>query len=154
MSNQETITWQSGITGAPLPPLVDPRDMAGAARLFVEQYQKLGPIFRLPRPGKPLTILAGPEANTFMARYEEEFFTTRLPWEDFDSSLATVGSTTTSQSGDGEVNRQRRARSSRGYSRAQVINQLPRMIEITHEFTHTCLPGRILPVFPTTHPVV
>ena len=154
MSNQETITWQSGITDAPLPSLVDPRDMAGAARLFVEQYRKLGPIFRLPQPGKPLTILAGPEANTFMARYEDEFFITRLPWEDFDSSLATLGSIGTSKAGDGEDNRQRRARSSRGYSRAQVIYQLPRMIEITHEFTQAWLPGSSVAVLPSMQRVV
>src|SRR5260370_36568236 len=128
--------------------------MAGAARLFVEQSRKLVPISRLLRPGKRLTVLAGPEANAFMARYEEEFLTTRLPWEDFDSSLATVGSTRTSQSGDGEVNRQRRARSSRGYSRAQVINQLPRMIEITHEFTQTWLPGSSVAVLPSMQRLV
>src|SRR5258708_34850448 len=101
--------------------------MGGAARFFVDQSQKLVPIFRLPRPGKPLTVLAGPETNTLIARYENEFFPTRLPWEDFDSSLATLGSIGTSKAGDGEVNHQRRARSSRGHSPAQENNQLPRM---------------------------
>ena len=70
MSKQETIVWKSGVTDAPLPPVVDPHDMMDASRLFVEQYYKLGPIFRLPHPGKPLTVLVGPDANVFMVRYE------------------------------------------------------------------------------------
>lgn len=79
MSNQETIIWKSGVTDAPLPPMVDPRDMTNISRLFVAQYRKLGPIFRLPRPGKPLTVLVGPDANVFMARYEDEFLPRAFP---------------------------------------------------------------------------
>ena len=75
MSNQETIAWRSDITDAPLPPLVDPRDMAGAARLFVEQYRKLGPIFRLPQPGKPLTEYApGKEAKVPLGEVRYLYF--------------------------------------------------------------------------------
>ena len=133
MSNQETLTWQPGTTEeTPLPPLVDPRDLTRQDNLFLQQYRKLGPVFRLPRPGKPLTVLAGPEANVFMARHEDEFFTTREQWEDFDVVLGT-GSIATAR--DGQANRQRRAQSSKSYSRARVLDQLPRMIEITHEFS-------------------
>lgn len=150
MHNQETVPWQSGVTDAPLPPMVDPRDMGNASRLFVEQYQKLGPIFRLPRPGKPLTVLAGPDANTFVARYEDEFFTTRKPWEDFDMFMENGGM---GNARNEEDNRQRRTRSSRSYSRARVLDQLPRMIEITHEFTHWQA-GESIAVLPSMQRIV
>ena len=88
MSIQETLTWQPGTTEeTPLPPLVDPRDLAGRDHLFLRQYRKLGPVFRIPRSNKPLTVLAGPEANVFVTRYEDEFFSTREQWEDFDAVL-------------------------------------------------------------------
>jgi cytochrome P450 len=154
MHNTRTVEWQSGITDAPLPPLVDPRALGETSRVFVECYRQLGPIFRLPRPAKPLTVLAGPEANTFLARYEDEFFTTREFWQDFDTSMGIGGTGGMSQARDGAANRQRRARSSRSYSRARVLDQLPRMIEITHEYTRTWQPGQSITVLPAMQRVV
>src|SRR5438270_11414382 len=67
MSNQETLTWQPGTTEeTPLPPLVDPRALTGQDNLFLQPYRKLAPGFRLPRPRKPPTVLAAPEANPVM----------------------------------------------------------------------------------------
>ena len=83
-----------------------------------------------------LTVLAGPEINVFMARYEDEFFSTREQWEDFDAVLGSKMAETR----DGQANRQRRAQSSKSYSRARVLDQLPQMIEITREFSQN---GRI-----------
>jgi cytochrome P450 len=128
MSNQETMLWQSGISDAPLPPLVNPQQMGQTERLFVACYRTFGPIFRMPRPGKPLTVLAGPEANAFTARYGDEFFSTREHWEDFD---AAIGAKRMSQARDGDANRQRRARSARSYSRGRILDQIPRMVDIT-----------------------
>jgi cytochrome P450 len=151
MSNQETLTWQPGTTEeTPLPPLVDPRDLTGQDNHILQQYRKLGPVFRLPRPGKPLTVLAGPEANVFMARHEDEFFTTREQWEDFDTVLGTGGIATAR---DGQANRQRRAHSSKSYSRARVLDQLPRMIEITREFSRW-QPGESIAVRPGMQRVI
>ena len=88
MSIQETLAWQPGTTEeTPLPPLVDPHDLAGGEDPFLRHYQKLGPVFRVPRHNKMLTVLAGREINVFMARYEDEFFSTREQWEDFDAVL-------------------------------------------------------------------
>lgn len=166
MSKQETPLWESGVTDAPLPPMVDPRDMMNASRLFVEQYRKLGPIFRLPGRGKPLTVLVGPEANVFMARYEDEFFTTRLPWEDFDSSMTAIGNARPPEhekeqregiqehQGDGQANRERRARISRSYSRARVLDQLPRMVELTLEHTQDWQPGQSISVLSAMQRIV
>ena len=79
MNKPETLTWQSGASDdTPPPPMVDRRDLVERDQLFLKQYRKLGSVFRIPRPDKPpLTVLVGPEANVFVARYENEFFTTR-----------------------------------------------------------------------------
>src|SRR5258706_5472325 len=132
MSIQETLAWQPGTTEeTPLPPLVDPSDLKGADALFLRHYQKLGPVFRVPRHNKTLTVLAGPEINIFMARYEDEFFSTREQWEDFDAVLGSK----MAAARDGQANRQRRAQSSKSYSRARVLDQLPQMTGITREFS-------------------
>jgi cytochrome P450 len=133
MKAQETVSWESGASdSAPLPPMVDPRDLHDRDQLFLEQYRKLGPVFRIPRPDKPpLTVLAGPQANVFMARYESKFFTTREHWQDFDQKIGS----TISDARDGPANRQRRARTSRIWSRARVVDQLAPMVAITRDFS-------------------
>jgi hypothetical protein len=71
MSIQEILAWQPGATEeTPLPPLVDPADLAGKEDLFLRNYLKLGPVFRVLRQNRVLTVLAGPEVNVFMARRE------------------------------------------------------------------------------------
>src|SRR5215472_7864747 len=77
MAEQHTLLWTSGRSAAPLPPLVDSASVAHEEQPLVALYRAYGPVFRLPQPERePRIILAGPEANVFMARYEDEFFTT------------------------------------------------------------------------------
>jgi cytochrome P450 len=133
MNQQGTLSWQSGSSDdTPPPPMVDPRDLLNRDQLFLEQYRKLGPVFRIPRPDKPpLIVLAGPQANVFVARHESEFFTTREHWQDFDQNIGS----TISEARDGPANRQRRAQTSRVWSRARVVDQLGPMISITRDFS-------------------
>jgi cytochrome P450 len=113
---------------------------------MVALYRTYGPVFRLPQPGKePLTVLAGPEANVFMARHEDEFFSTREQWEQFDAMISQNRGGMT-EARDGEANRKRRARSSREWSRARILDQIPRMIEITHQWTKDWHPGSSIAV--------
>lgn len=156
MDNSETVLWQSGITDAPLPPLIDPRNLGKASRRFVTAYRQYGPIFRLPHsvhPGKFLTVLAGPDANVFMARHEDDFFTTREHWQDFDASLTISGNSKMTDARDGAENRQRRAQSSRSYSRGRILDQLPRLVEITREFSQWSV-GQSIPVVSTMQRIV
>ena len=152
MNKQETLTWQSGASDdTPPPPMVDLRDLVDRDQLFLKQYRKLGPVFRLPRPDKPpLTVLVGPQANVFVARYESGFFTTREHWEDFNTN---IGGSSFSDVRDGQANRQRRAQSSKSWSRARVLDQLPRMIEITRDCSNW-QPGESFVVRPAMQRIV
>ncbi|HET8840182.1 MAG TPA: cytochrome P450 [Ktedonobacteraceae bacterium] len=134
MDPKETMVQQSTIANASSPPLLsEPDQQDRSSRFFAECYQKAGPVFRLSRPNKPpLTILVGPDANTFVARYEYEYFTTQEHWQEIYDNLK---SGKVSRVRDGEANRTHRTRSSRYYSRARVLNFLPRMVEIAQEFT-------------------
>ena len=135
MAEQHTLLWESGQSSAPLPPLVDPQGVAHEEHPLVALYRTCGPVFRLPQPAKePHVILAGPEANVFLARHEDEFFTTREQWEQFDAAISQNQRHMTGAR-DGEANRKRRAQGSRQWSRARILDQIPHMIEITHECT-------------------
>lgn len=146
MSKQQTLLWESGPADAPLPPLVDLQEGAHEEYPLVALYRTYGPVFRLPQPRKePRIILAGPEANVFMARHEDEFFTTREHWEQFDVKITQErGSMTGAR--DGEANRKRRAASSREWSRARILDQIPQMIEIIQECTQDWQPGSSIAV--------
>ncbi len=135
MGEQQALLWTGGESDAPLPPLADPAPVAHEERPLVALYRAYGPVFRLPRGGRePEVILAGPEANVFMARHEDEFFTTREQWEQFDAAIS-QNTSRLSEARDGEANRKRRAASGRQWSRVRILDQIPRMIEITRECT-------------------
>ncbi len=153
MDKQETLLWESGVTDAPLPPLADAQDVNNATDPFLELYQKLGPIYRLARQDeKPLVVLAGAEANAFTSRYGDEFFVSAELWKEFNNAMGgMVGGMATMR--DGEANRKRRAKTSRDYSRAKVLDQLPHMIEITHEHAQW-QPGQTIEVLPSMQRIV
>jgi cytochrome P450 len=142
MVKQQTFHWEGGEGSAPLPPLVDPQDRAQQEHPLVACYRTCGPIFRINRPGKePQTVLAGPEANVFMARHEDEFFTTQEHWKQFDAMISQQQGSGMTEARDGEANRTRRAQSSRQWSRARILDQIPEMIAITHACTREWQPG-------------
>ncbi|MBO0795804.1 MAG: cytochrome P450 [Ktedonobacteraceae bacterium] len=142
MDRQQTFSWDEAISGAPLPPLVDPPGGIPHEHPLVHCYRAYGPIFRTQGAGsEPQTILAGPEANVFMARHEDEFFTTREHWQQFDAVISQGSESSLTAARDGEANRQRRARSSREWSRARVLDQLEQLTQITTECMQRWQPG-------------
>ncbi len=146
MGEQHTLLWESGHSSAPLPPLVDVQDVAHEEHPLVALYRTYGPVFRLPQPEQaPRIILAGPEANVFMARHEDEFFTTREQWEQFDAMIS-QNQSRMAEARDSEANRKRRAKSSRHWSRARILDQIPQMIEITHAYTENWQDGSSIAV--------
>jgi len=136
MTEQHTLLWEPGAGTAPLPPLADPSRVTQEEQPLVALYRTYGPVFRLARPGRePQIILAGPEINVFMARHEDEFFTTGEQWEQFDAMISQQPRSGMTEARDGEANRKRRAQNSRRWSRARMLDQIPHMIEITLEST-------------------
>lgn len=142
MPEQQTLLWESGThSEAPQPPLADMPISEQEEQPLVSLYRRYGPVFRMPQPeGEPRIILAGPEINVFMTRHEDEFFTTREHWEQFDARITQERSNIT-EARDGAANRQRRASSSREWSRVRVLEQIPQMIEIVREYTRDWQPG-------------
>ncbi len=147
MTEQHTLLWESGPSAAPLPPLVDLSGVTQEEQPHVSLYRIYGPVFRLPQPGQePRIILAGPEVNVFLARHEDEFFTTGEQWEQFDAMISQKPNSGMTEARDGEANRKRRAQSSRHWSRARILDQIPQMIEITRAWTQNWQPGSSIPV--------
>lgn len=135
MDHKETMVQSDTTANASSPPFIAESEQQdrSSMRFFAECYQKVGPIFCLPRHNKPpITVLVGPEANTFVARHEYEYFTTQEHWQELYDNLKSgkVG-----RIRDGEANRSHRARSSHYYSRARMFDFLPRMVEIAQEFS-------------------
>jgi cytochrome P450 len=142
MTEQQTLLWERGPSAAPLPPLVDSSEVTQEEQPHVSLYRTYGQVFRLPQPGQePRIILAGPEINVFLARHEDEFFTTGEQWEQFDAMISQKPSSGMTEARDGEANRKRRAQSSRHWSRARILDQIPQMIEITLAWTQDWQPG-------------
>jgi cytochrome P450 len=134
MITQQTFHWESGQSAAPLPPLADLQVGAETEHPMIALYRAYGPIFRIERAGQEVqTVLAGPEANVFMARHEDEFFITREHWEQFDAAITQGKGNSMTEARDGAANRKRRAQSSREWSRARILDQIPQMVAIVHE---------------------
>jgi cytochrome P450 len=142
MTEQHTLLWECGQSAAPLPPLVELAGVTQQEQPNVSLYRTYGPVFRLPQPEQtPRIVLAGPEINLFLARHEDEFFTTGEQWEQFDAVISQKPRNGMTEARDGEANRKRRAQSSRHWSRARILDQIPQMVEITHAWTQDWQPG-------------
>jgi cytochrome P450 len=147
MTEQQTLLWEPGANAAPLPPLADVAAVTREEQPLVALYRTYGPVFRLPRPGQaPWIILAGPEINVFMARHEDEFFTTGEQWEQFDAMISQKPRSGMTEARDGEANRRRRVQSSRQWSRVRILDQIPQMVEIILESTRDWQPGSLIAV--------
>lgn len=148
MIQPQPVFWERGAAaGTPMPPLADPTFVEQAEQPLVALYRLYGPIFRLPQLANEPEhiILAGPEVNVFVARHEDDFFTTREQWEAFDAQMSReLGHA--GKARDGAANRQRRAASARNWSRARILDQIPQMIEITQAATAEWQPGASIDV--------
>lgn len=94
------------------------RDCLGFLR---EQYQQLGPVFRIRVATDDLTVLAGPEANRFLLRKERMHLRSS---ETFSSSFKTVGASRllVAMNGNDHVRMRREMRD--GFSRRLITARL------------------------------
>ena len=102
--------------------------MMGDIRSFLtKQYLQLGPIFSLQALDRTFIVLAGPEANLFLARQGKTHLRSREFWMDFTAELGTTRLVIGMDGG--EHFRLRRALK-RGYSRSYITSHLATAIDI------------------------
>src|SRR5512139_1916767 len=137
-STANKVTWVSGPSTAPLPPLArglpvigNVLDLAADVLAFmVKQYQTLGPIFRLKVLNETYTAIAGPEANLFFAREGNDHFRSKEFWQGMDEEL---GAKTTLISTDGEVHARLRQLEKAGYGKSVVETHFPEVVALTQQ---------------------
>lgn len=153
------INWKSGPSNAPLPPLVPGLPIIGSAipmytdvlGFLIQQYERMGPIFRIRIPGETFTIIAGQQANLFMAREGNDHFRSKEFWQDMDREL---GAKTTLISSDGEVHTRLRQLQKRGYSRSTIEAHLDKVVEIARRAAADFPAGKALSVYPWLQGVI
>jgi cytochrome P450 len=118
---------------------------------LVEQYQRMGPIFRVRVMGDLYTVIAGREANLFMSREGNEHFRSKEFWIGMDSEL---GAETTLISSDGEVHSRLRQMEKRGYSKSVMESHLSEVVSITQRAIEKWSPGESRPVYPFLQDVI
>lgn len=102
--------------------------MAGDIRAFLaKQYVELGPIFRVRAFNRRFTVLAGPEANRFMARMGKTYLRSYELWQDFNAEVGVMRSLI---SMDGSDHRRLRQVQTAGYSRNRIGSQLAAAVSI------------------------
>lgn len=98
---------------------------------MVDQYQQLGPVFRIKAPATNFLLLAGPEANRFMQKHGQDYFSAADAWsilkEEFKADRFILAS-------DGEDHFEMRRIMKRGYSPAIIKDKMPEVIGSMKEF--------------------
>lgn len=119
------------------------RDMLG---FLVARYRELGPIYRLKLLNRPVTVLAGPEANAFVARYGHLFLTSHFAWRGYNAELGTTRSVVGL---DGPEHVQMRRSLAYGYSRVAIEKRFDDSLGIMRAEVDKWRPGDVLPVYKT-----
>lgn len=153
------ITWKSGPTSAPLPPLATGLPILGNALDLAEdtlkfinrEYQKYGPIFRIRAMNETYTVIAGAEANLFFSRERGEHLSSKEFWIGVDKQME---ADITLISSDGDVHTELRQISKRGYSRSLYESHFADVIEITQRKIEEWPIGESRSVFPWIQEVV
>ena len=113
---------------------------------FVKCYREAGPIFRIRLFNKPYTVLAGPEANRFIAREGDTHLRSKEFWQEFVEEFGAKKSLINT---DGEMHDKIRNVMKRGYGRASISGRYQELIDITDRMLQDeWQPGQRLRVVP------
>jgi cytochrome P450 len=113
---------------------------------FVKCYREAGPIFRIRLFNKPYTVLAGPEANRFIAREGDTHLRSKEFWQEFVDEF---GAKKNLVNTDGEMHDKIRKVLKRGYGRASISGGYQEIIDITDRILQDeWQPGQRLRVVP------
>lgn len=126
----------------PLPPLAKGIPIFGSAlematqpvQFWIDQYEQLGPVFRVKALNREFTVMAGPEANLFMSRMNDGFVSSHGTWADFAKESNAPHLLTMI---DGEPHTRQRKVMRPGFSRSAIVNRFDEVVQITNEFLDT-----------------
>ncbi len=119
------------------------RDLFG---FLIKQYHEHGPIFRLKLFNQYLYVLAGPQANEFVARYGNLCLSSYFTWRGYNNELGTTRSVV---SMDGPEHLHMRRALAYGYSRTIYEKQISKAIDILRDEINSWQVGATLPGYKT-----
>lgn len=126
-----------------LPILGSALSLGNNTRAFLyDQYQKLGPVFRVNALNRKLVVLAGLEANQFVIRHGHNLFRSYEFWKDLNTEL---GANQSILSMDGDDHRHFRKVQKTGYARSVILKQIPEVIELAQREIKTWKVGQVYP---------
>ena len=106
-------------------------DMARDMRAFLtDNYHELGPVYGMRLLNRRFTVLAGVEANRFLARHGTRHFRSFEFWSGFNAWFGAARSTL---SADGAEHATFRRTLKRGYSREYAVEHVGGMIDIARQ---------------------
>lgn len=121
-------------------------------RFLVEQYRKLGPVFEISIPGNKLVVMAGPEANQFLLHEGKDYLhTDHVAWQGFAQQF---GSTRALAGMDGPEHLRLRRLMRDGYSRRQLMKDLPQAAAIVETEMRRWPENRPVSVYPSVQRMV
>ena len=138
-----------------LPPLVPGLPLLGsilalskdAAGFLVENYQKLGPVFRVKAYGKGYTVIAGPEARHFLMTVGEKHFSRQKFYKQFAQEL---GASNFVLGAQGTEHARLRETMALAFSRQVAAVHIPYLVEAIQREAAAWKPGRRLSVMEMT----
>lgn len=135
--------WRVDAGAGPEPPAVAEAAADHDLRTYLRWYRAHGPVFQGRVAGRAHVVLAGPEANLFMARDGDAVLGHRVVWQDFDRERPR-----TPVLRGGDANRRRRAVLSRGYARGRIRDRLADVVAMTVRAAADWEPGRSVLFYP------
>jgi len=135
-----------------LPVLGNALDMRqDIVRYLLRLYAEHGSVFRINLLGREIWVMAGLEANYFLARSEDHLSSHDLF---YDFSLETTGSHRIMTAIDGPAHKLQRKIQRPAYSREMMNNHLDTVIDITRAAVNTWPVGEAQPLYRTIQRVV
>ena len=114
-------------------------------------YLRHGPIFRVFVPGRVVTVLAGPDANLFMAKESDALLRSRETWEPF---VGVFGATQNVISVDGPLHARLRKLMKRTHGRSMAGPHLAMLSNVVHAQAEALPVGRRVGVIAALRPMI
>lgn len=132
------------ISSLPLPPIASGLPVFGSALemaskpvdFWVEQYLRLGPVFRVKALNRHFTVMAGPEAVQFIVRMRDGVVSSHGTWADYAAESNAPHMMTML---DGEPHTRQRRVMRPGFSRSAIVGRFPEVLSIVDDVLSTQL---------------